>query len=176
MDYRLDKIDGNRLVHLLRSDAPRVAQALVDKMLGRAKVFAGAVGTTRYLEFVNPGVYTVVIRADDWRKIFPIIRYGTGAFTPIVPHAEPPELVPSPQEHRVMLPPPENPGPGIRSFLAYFSWEEYGQIQRLLTISNVGRESTVPLLRRMNQSGMPDVYERLVGMLEQLFPHDFPNA
>jgi hypothetical protein len=191
MDARLTKVDGHRLVHLLRSDAPRVAQALVDKMIGRAQVHAGVVGRIGYVEFVYPGVYSVVIRADDWRKIFPLIRYGSGEFSPIPALVTPPALVPSPQGDRPMNPAPLNPGAGYTSFLAFFTWEETQRIQRLLTMSNVGRDAPsrsrnafetapapVPLVppeRRTDQSAMPDVYDRLVGMLQQLFPLDYPT-
>jgi hypothetical protein len=191
MDERLIKVDGHRLVHLLYSDAPRVAQALVDKMHGRAKVYSGVVGTTPYLEFLYPGVYSVVIRGDDWRKIFPLIRYGSGVYHPVFPPVSPPPLVPAPQNERFLNPPPQNPGTGFTSFLAHFTWEEYKQLQQLLTMSNVGQESKplqykpfgvgpdpVPLApptQRLDHSGVPDVYERLVGMLQQLFPRDFPT-
>jgi len=185
-------VNGQRLVHLLRSDAPRVAQALVDKLLGRAKVFSGVVGRTPYIEFVYPRVYSVVIRWDDWEKIFPLIRYGSGFFQPVIPPDAPPDPIQSPQPDRTMPVPPVNPGEGFTSFLSFFTWDEYAQIQRLLTISNVGREAIVPGFkasnplpepvslnpptRRTDQSGMPDVYDRLVDMLQQLFPNDFPTS
>lgn len=195
MDERLTRVNGQRLVHLLRSDAPRVARALVDKMQGRASVYSGVVGITPYLEFAYPGVYSVVIRGDDWRKIFPLIRYGSGDFIPVIPPDAPPPLVPSPQNDRLLNPPPRNPGTGFTSFLAFFTWEEYKQIQGLLTLSNVGEEagssaqkhtpfnyavdpiSFNPPTRESNQAGgMSDVYDRLVGMLQQLFPQDFPTS
>ena len=192
MDEHLRRVSGHRLAHLLSSDAPRVAQALVDKMHGRAKVFAGVVGSTPYVEFVHPGAYSVVIRGDDWRKIFPLIRYGTGEFTPVVPPEVPPVLVPAPQNDRLINPPPKNPGAGFTSFLAFFTWDEYRQIQQLLTTSNVGRPepqsslghakpfgitSELPIaLNPPAQQAIPGVYERLVGVLQELFPRDFPQS
>jgi hypothetical protein len=192
MDSRLKTVDGQRLVHLLYSDAPRVAQALVDKMLGRAKLSAGVVGTTPYLEITYPGVYSVLIRGDDWKKIFPLIRYGSGTFQPVLPPAIQPDPILSPQPNRTMQPPPVNPGDGFTSFLAFFTWDEYLQLQRLLTMSNVSQQlrsrfykpfdmvpdpvSINPPTRRTDQSGMPDVYDRLVGLLQLLFPKDFPTS
>lgn len=191
MDERLTQVSGQRLVHLLRSDAPRVARALVDKMQGRATVHSGVAGTTPFVEFVRPGIYSVVIRLDDWRRIFPLIRYGSGDFRPVVPSDGPPALVAAPQHQRLANPPPDNPGPGFTSFLAHFSWDEYTLIQRLLTMTNVAVEpkgvgakplnapvdpvSFNPPTRLSDQSSWKsDVYERLVGMLQLLFPQDFP--
>lgn len=192
MDSRLKTVSGQRLAHLLYSDAPRVAQALVDKLLGRAKVYVGVMGSTPYLEFVCPGAYSVVIRGDDWRKIFPLVRYGSGYFQPVIPPARQPDPIPSPQPNRTMPAPPENPGEAFTSFLSFFTWDEYTLIQRLLTMSNVGSEpkspgykpsrlvpDPVPLnppTRRTDQAGMPEVYDRLVDMLQQLFPQDFPTS
>jgi len=192
VDSRLKTVSGQRLVPLLYSDAPRVAQALVDKLLGRAEVRSGVAGSTRYVEFVYPGAYSVVIRGDDWRKIFPLIRYGSGYYHPVIPPATPPAPILSPQPNRTMQVPPENPGDGFTSFLSFFTWDEYTLIQRLLTMSNVGRETkglsykpsnpvpdpvyVNPPARRTDQSGMSDVYNRLVDMLHQLFPKDFPTS
>lgn len=190
MDSRLKTVRGSRLAHLLYSDAPRVAQALVDKLRGRAKVFSGVVGSTPYIEFRAPG-YSVVIRGDDWRKIFPFIRFGSGYFHPVIPPATQPDPIPSPQPNRVRPAPPENPGDGFTSFLGFFTWDEYSTIQRLLPISNVGRDrlglsymATRPVPepfvinpppRRTDQFEMSDVYDRLVAVLQKLFPRDFPT-
>jgi len=185
-------VSGQRLVPLLYSDAPRVAQALVDKLLGRAKVFSGVVGSTPYIEFRYPGAYSVVIRGEDWRRIFPFVRYGSGYFHPVTPPAIRPDPIPSPQPNRTMQVPPEKPGDGFTSFLSFFTWDEYSAIQRLLPMTNVGREAKGtaykpsnpvpdpieinPPPRRTDQSGMPDVYDRLVEILQHLFPKDFPTS
>jgi hypothetical protein len=165
---------------------------MVDKLLGRVKVFSGVIGSTPYIEFVYPGVYSVVIRGDDWQKIFPLIRYGSGYFQPVTPPAIQPDPIPSPQPNRTMQVPPVNPGDGFTSFLSFLTWDEYTQIQRLLPLSNVGLDPTAMLYKpsnpvpdpvslnppthRTSQSGMPDVYDRLVVMLQQLFPQDFPTS
>jgi hypothetical protein len=121
----------------------------------------GTTGTTPFIEFVYPGQYSVVVRGDDWRKIFPLVRHGAGAFHPVDPPSLPPKPIPSPQPNRLMPPPPLNPGDGFTSFLSYFTWEEYTQLQQLTTLART-------------TLGSADLYDRLVTLLQQLFPRDFP--
>jgi hypothetical protein len=161
VDTRLQKVAGKRIVRLRYSDAPKVAQAIVDKMQGKARVLSGMSHDTPYIQFVREGFYSLVIHGEDWRFIFPFIRYGSGFFTPVTPPGVRP-TVPSPQPNRDMPAPPENPGQGLTTFLEHFSYDEYVKIQGLLTSSN------------LQQGGM-DLYSRLVLVLQQLFPTDFPT-
>jgi hypothetical protein len=187
MDSRLQRVGGTRLVRLRYSDAPRVARAILDKFAGKARVLSGISRDTPYVEFVRPNVYTVVVRGDDWRKIFPFLRYGSGAFNPVITPGIPPARIPSPQPNRDRVPPPVNPGTGLRSFLEHFDYFEYQKIQSLLTASRLGQEPGSSSERRV-MSGPVDwipqsqqldgldaeSYNRLVDILQQLFPTDFP--
>lgn len=190
MDSRLQRVGGQRLAHLMYSDAPRVAQAITDAMLGQARVLSGTSHDTPYIEFVRPNMYTVVIRGDDWRIIFPFLRYGSGTYTPVIPPVNPPPRIPSPQPNRLMVPPPVNPGHGLRSFLDNFPFDVYSKIQRLLTASNLTQDqpsrsykasnpvtSPTPLIPpEQRTDGHQEPYNRLVGVLQQLFPTDFPTS
>jgi hypothetical protein len=156
-------------------------------MQGRARVLSGLSHDTPYLEFVRQNVYTVVVRGDDWKLIFPFLRYGSGDFTPVIPPPNPPPLIPSPQPQRLRVPSPVNPGKGLRSFLPF---DVYSKIQRLLTTSNLNEERpvtykasipvlpSVPLVPPVQRvdGNAEEPYNRLVGILQQLFPTDFPTS
>jgi len=197
MDSRLQRVGGTRLTHLRYSDAPRVAQAIVDAADGRARVLSGQSHDTPYVEIVRDQAYTVVIRGDDWRKIFPVFRYSTKRYQPVVPPENEPPPVMSPQPNRTMKQPPENPAGGIKSFLDGLPFDEYSKIQKLLTTLRVdafGRPSSWSKASTPNPR--PDgsslispehradfssftstfLYNQLVKILQQLFPVDYPTT
>lgn len=171
-----------------------MAQAIVDALEGKARVLSGVSHDTPYVEFVRDKCYTVVVRGDDWRKIFPFLRYSVANYRPVIPPPNQPPPIPSPQPQRVMQPPPENPAGGLRSFLAGFSFAEYSKLQKLLTtlaLTNVDQQhpawtpsrpfpdptSLIPPEQRLDSSSFNDttVYNRVVLLLQQLFPTDFPT-
>lgn len=186
---------GDRLAHLRYSDAPKVAQAVVDAINGQARVLTGVSRDTSYVEFVKDGIYTVVVRGDDWRLIFPFFRYNTAAYRPVVPPLSPPPPVMSPQPNRLMQQPPENPAGGLRSFLDGLPFDVYSKIQRLLTtlaIYDFDRQmpaflasspiaepsSLIPPEQRRDFSSFTDdtLYNKLVFVLRSLFPRDYPTT
>lgn len=194
MDSRLQRVGGTRLTHIRYSDVPRVAQAIMDAMDGRARVLSGLSHDTPYIEFVRPKFYTVVVRGDDWRKIFPLLRYSASSYRPVIPPANQPPPVMSPQPNRTMQPPPVNPAGGLRSFLDGFSFAEYAKLQRVLTtmsLTNVDQPhpawkpttpypdptSLIPPERQLDSTSYHDttVYNRLVEVLQQIFPTDYPT-
>jgi hypothetical protein len=94
-----------------------------------------------------------------------------------------------------MQPPPVNPAGGLQSFLEGFQFDEYSKIQKLLTTINLGgvdhpspawRPSTpfpdppslIPPQQRTDSFSYTDtvLYNRLVQVLQQLFPTDFPTT
>jgi len=195
MDSRLQRVGDSRLFHLHYSDAPRVAQAIVDAIAGDARVLVGSSHDVRFVKFVRDKVYTVVVREDDWGKIFPFLRYSTASYNPVIPPNNQPSSIPSPQPNNVMQPPPVNPDGGLRSFLEGLSFDEYSKIQRLLTImsvDNIDRQllpvkplhcfsdapSLVPPEQRTDTSSFynRDLYNKMVVILQKLFPTDFPTA
>jgi hypothetical protein len=157
-------------------------------------VFSGQIGDVPYIEFNRDGVYSVIIRGDDWRKIYPFFRYSSDAYRPVTPPLNEPPPIPAPQPNRVMPPPPVNPAQGFRSFLEGFAFDEYSKIQRLLTTFNVPSvdRPTRPYRPTRSQEVPPslippehktdsdalyetEVYNKLVEVLQQLFPTDFPT-
>jgi len=195
VDSRLQRIGGTRLVHIRYSDVPRIAQAIVDAVGGRARVLSGLSHDVPYLEFIKDQAYTVVVRGDDWRKIFPFLRYSSNAYKPVIPPSNQPPPIPSPQPNRVMEAPPVNPAGGLQSFLEGFPFDEYSKIQRLLTtlsVNNIDKQtlpskasyplpdasSLIPPEHRKDSSSFSDaaLYNQLVVVLQQLFPTDFPTT
>jgi hypothetical protein len=196
MDSRLQLINGQRLAHIRRSDAPRVAQAIVDAEYKLARVRSGLSHDTPYLEFTRDSAYTVVVRGDDWRKIFPFLRYSEDSYRVVIPPANVPPPIPSPQPNRVMPSPPQNPAGGLQSFLEDFPFDQYSQIQKLLTTTTINRMDApvgsslalnplpadsvylAPGQSRFNAmtQQQADLYNRVVSLLEQLFPQDFPTT
>lgn len=186
----LRRVGGGRLVHLRYSDAPRVAQAILDAMEGRARVTHGVAGDTHYIQLVRKGGYSVTIRKDDWSKIFPFIRYSTNNFTPVTPPGNQPVAVPSPQPNRAMQPPPVSPDDGLTSFLEGVPYDEYVKIQELMTTLSLGAykqdvlrdfEENPPSLYPLEKDFDGPVYHRdiffrLVYVLRRLFPTDFPTT
>lgn len=163
-------------------------------MEGRARVLSGMSHDVPYVQFIRDGFYTVVIRGDDWRKIFPFFRYSSGAYRPVIPPGNEPPPIMSPQPNRTMKQPPVNPAGGLRSFLEGFAYDEYSKIQRLLTtisIDSVDRigpasqpstplpdpTSMLPPEQRTDSTSFHEtsLYNRLVVVLQQLFPTDFPT-
>jgi len=194
MDSRLQRVGGGRLTHLRRSDAPKVAQAMVDALYGRARVLSGISKDTAYVEFVRDNSYAVVVRGDDWKKIFPFLRYSVSGFQPVIPPGNPPDPILSPQPNRVMPPPPESPTGAMTSFLDGLPFDEYSKIQKLLSITSVntldppspparqtipaGSPSDVlPPIRRQNSLNFREdfLFNNLVQLLQQLFPVDYPT-
>lgn len=188
MDSRLKRVGGTRLVHLRYSDAPRVARAILDAFDRKATVYSGLSHDTPYVEFVHPNLYTVVVRGDDWKRIFPFLRYGSGRFTPVDPPGIKPPRIPSPQPNRDMEQPPVSPSGSLRSFLDHFDYFEYRKIQGLLTASRLSQEPRRSDQRSTGLGGSDwipqprhndgidvEVYNRLVDILQQLFPTDFPT-
>lgn len=194
MDSRLRRVGGRPLVHLRRSDVPRVAQAITDFLCGGSRVLSGIAGDTPYVEFVKDQAYSVVIRGDDWRRIFPFLRYSTDSYNPVIPPGNEPDPVPSPQPNRLMPPPPEKPAGGLRSFLSKLPFYEYQRIQQLLTALDV---DSVDHLRTQAQPSSPlpyptdlyptgqrkdavfknsFLYEAIVLLLQELFPVDYPTT
>jgi hypothetical protein len=194
MDSRLQPISGHRLVHLRRSDAPRVAQAIVDAELGRARVVLGLHHDVPYVQFIRDGFYAVVVRGDDWKKIFPFFRYSLSGYNPVTPPPNPPPPIPSPQPNRVRQPPPVSPANGLTSFLENLPFDQYSKIQNLLTTTSIDHLGALglgasldppeevyevnPPERRMDatDSSSTALYNRVVALLEQLFPEDFPTS
>lgn len=194
MDSRLQRVGGTRLAHLRYSDAPRVAQAIVDGSYRRARILSGFSHGTGYVEFVRDKAYTVVVRADDWAKIYPFLRYSSNSYHPVIPPANQPPPIPAPQPNRVMQVPPVNPAGGLKSFLDGFDFPTYSQIQKLLTTTSANTVDT-PSLPSMPSRPIPDaielnppvrrrdglnfqemdLYNRLVPLLQQLFPQDYPT-
>ena len=187
MDSRLRRVGGARLTHIRYSDVPRVAQAIIDGMAGRARVLSGR----SYVEFVRDQAYTVVVRADDWRKIFPFLRYSSASYRPVIPPDNQPAPIMSPQPNRTMQPPPENPAGGLKSFLE-FPFDEYSKIQKLLTTIALTRADR-PRSGSFNSYPEPvcfeppqqrtdfsytdtQLYNKLVHVLQELFPTDFPTT
>jgi len=185
---------GTRLTHIRYSDVPRVAQAITDALAGRARVLSGS-SHTPYVEFVRDRAYTVVVRGDDWRKIFPFLRYSSASYRPVIPPGNQPPPIMSPQPNRTMQPPPVSPAGGLQSFLEGFPFDEYSKIQKLLTtinLSSVGQPSPaskpstplpdppslIPPQQRTDSFSYTDtvLYNRLVQVLQQLFPTDFPTT
>ena len=194
MESRLQSVGGGRLVPLRRSDAPRVAQALVDAMAGQARVLSGVARDTAYVEIVRDTSYTVVVREEDWRKIYVFLRYSTQNYTPVTPPGNPPDQVLSPQPNRTMQPPPEIPSEGLTSFMAGMTFLEYQQLQKLLTLVSLDQLNApvaasrparnisyaapwIPSTQRVDTTFRDSyLYNRVVRVLELLFPADFPIA
>lgn len=194
MDSRLQRVGGSRLAHLRYSDAPRVAQAIVDAEYRRARVLSGISHGTSYVEFVRDKAYTVVVRGDDWAKIYPFLRYSSNSYEPVIPPANQPAPIPSPQPNRVMQVPPVNPAGGLKSYLDGFDFPTYSKIQQLLSTtavdtidgqslpsmpSNPISDATElnPPARRTDSFNFKEsqLYNRMVAVLRQLFPEDYPT-
>jgi len=195
MDSRLQRVGGTRPAHLRKSDAPRVAQAIVDAIGGKARILSGMSHDIMYLEFVKDKSYTVVVRGDDWRKIFPFFRYSSKSYNPVIPPPNEPPPIMSPQPNRTMKQPPENPAGGLRSFLACFPFDEYSKLQKLLSMLSLddldkskpvykdsdptpsdGIEWLPPQQRTDSASSDAALYNQLVKVLQQLFPIDYPTT
>lgn len=198
MDARLWLINGVRATRLRRSDLPKVAQAIVDFERGRAEARAGYVRETAYVNLRRKNAYDVVIRGDDWAKIVPFLRNSSSRFTPkIMPPEQPPPVL-SPQPNRVMQPPPPNPSVGQQSFLEGFDYATLAKIEALLTTTTVDALEGPSLPSKpMNPVGngiriefpglyaapvdsldqqQKSLYDRVLALLEQLFPEDFPTS
>ena len=180
MDSGLSRLAGDRLRHLRYSDAPRVAQAILDNLSGANQVTHGLFGTVPFVKFVRPGVYSLAIRGDDWRKIFLFLRYGSGSFKPVFPPANPPPPIPARQPNRVEAVPYENPGQGITNFFGGLPYDQYVKLQGLLTASRIYNgsasvvDSYVPTAIR--HDGLDDrSFNSLVDILQQVFPVGFPT-
>jgi len=194
MDSRLQRLGGGRLAHLRYLDAPKVAQAIVDAEYGQARVSTGISHDIPYVKFIRGNIYTVVVRGDDWRRIFPFLRYGSEHFTPVIPPAIQPPPIPSFQPNRVVQPPPENPSNGLTTFLTGFPYDEYSKIQTLLgtgTVNSLDAPSGAwkPLNSERNGVDMvvssnatfasfkqEELFKRLLDVLQKLFPTDFPTT
>ena len=163
-------------------------------MDGKARVLSGVSHDMPYVEFVRDKAYTVVVRGDDWRKIFPFLRYSSARYRPVIPPGNEPPPIPSPQPNRTMPVPPVNPAGGLRSFLDEMPFDEYAKLQRLLTmmeLTNVDQPhpawrpsnpfpnptSLIPPTQQRDSTSFTDttVYNRLVAVLQQLFPTDYPT-
>jgi hypothetical protein len=94
MTSRWIRVGGRRLLPLTYSDVPRVAQAITDAIRGKARVTSGISGDTPFVKFVRDQSYVVVIRGDDWRKIFPFFRYSTDQYEPVIPPLNQPDPIP----------------------------------------------------------------------------------
>ena len=148
-----------------------------------------------YVEFVKDRAYTVVVRGDDWRLIFPFFRYSTTAYNPVIPPANQPPPIMSPQPNRTMQQPPENPAGGLKSFLDGMPFEVYSKIQKLLTTLSINDfdkpmpafkasrpildpSSWIPQERRPDYSSYSSaiLYNKLVELLQELFPRDYPTT
>lgn len=77
MDQRLFKIGGRRPERLTRADTPEVAKAITAFYRRQAQVTRGVVKEVAYVRLVNPGVFDVVVRWDDWVKILPYLTDGS---------------------------------------------------------------------------------------------------
>lgn len=191
MDSRLQRVNGQRLTHLRRSEVPRVAQAIVDVIKGKAEVHAGVSHDITFVEF-RSGAYKILVLGDDWRLILPFFRYSTASYSTVIPPANQPPLVLSPQPNRVMQPPPVNPDNGLKSFLDGIPFAQYSKIQKLLTVfasddfdraaAAVQSNETAPMSlnppSRQTDGFYVDngFYNRLVYVLQELFPVDFPTT
>jgi len=93
-----------------------------------------------------------------------------------------------------MPPPPVKPDDGLQSFLEGFPFDEYSKLQQLLTtfdLTNISQQPSppwrpfrpvveptdwLPPERRTDSTTLSSVvYNRLVALLQQLFPTDFPT-
>ena len=194
MDSRLKHVGGARLSRLRKSDLPRVAQAIVDFSHGKARVLSGVYGDTTYVQFIRDRSYSIAIRGDEWSKIYPFFRYSTARYQPVQPPGNKPDLIPSPQPNRLREAPPESPDGGQKSFLEHLPYPEYLKIQQLLTMlsmegwdpkaiqSKPSKDLPYPpslLPSRKRTDGFfsdREFYNRLVAVLEQLFPFDYPTT
>jgi hypothetical protein len=193
MDSSLRRVGGKPLKHLRYNDVPRVAQAITDFFCGGARVTSGVSGDTPYVQFTKDKAYTVVIRGDDWRRIFPFLRYSSNDYSPVVPPGNQPDPILSPQPNRTMQVPPDNPGKGLRSFLSQLPYYEYEQIQKLLTMLELdevdkprvqSRPSRplpypthlYPTGQRQDAGLNAGFYNQIVLVLQQLFPVDYPTT
>lgn len=194
MDSRLKRIGGGRLSRLRKSDVPRVAQAILDYSHGKARVLSGILIDTPYVQFVRDRSYSIAIRGDEWGKIYPFFRYSTARYQPVQPPENQPLPIPSPQPNRLREVPPESPDEGMQSFLQHLPYQEYVKIQKLLTMLSMDDwdQKAIPSKPSQKIPYPPPLqparqradgiftdtvfYNRLVKVLEQLFPVDYPTT
>ena len=191
---RLKRIAGGRLSRIRKSDVPRIAQAIIDFSHGKCRVMSGIFVDTPYVQFVRDRTYSIAIRGDEWSKIYPFFRYSTARYQPVQPPGNKPPPIPSPQPNRLMEVPPESPDGGLQSFLQHLPYSEYVKIQELLTMlsmddwdpkaiqakpsKNLPYPTSVQPARQRADGFFTDTvfYNRLVAVLEQLFPVDYPTT
>lgn len=83
MDQRLFKIAGQRPERLTQADTPAVARALTAYFRRQAQVTTGVLDGVQYVRLFNPGLFSVVVRGDDWAKILPYLKDGSFDITVI---------------------------------------------------------------------------------------------
>ncbi len=128
MDARLFKTRGHRPAHLLRSDLPEVARAIVACERGQARVYRDFRANIAIIILKGVGI-DVLVRGDDWALILPYLNDTTSQFS--------------------FLPTP---------------W----------STSNTGR-TTVALDEDQTQQD-PELYQRVLTVLNTLFTRDYPTS
>jgi hypothetical protein len=94
VDQRLSYVAGQRLERLTRNETPAVARAMTAYFRHQAQVTTGVLNGVPYVHIFNPGILSVSVRRDDWKKIVPYLKDGT-LDTTITPESRPVVLKPS---------------------------------------------------------------------------------
>lgn len=199
MDSRLWQVNGARLARLRRQDLPRVAQAIVDAEFGRATFRAETTRDVAYVTITRPEAYTVTILGSDWAKLLPFYRNASMSFDPPPPlPPTPPPPVMSPQPNRLMEQPPPKPPTGFVSYADKLPYNDLRRVNAYLSanplpyntpsVSSMGvMAPTPPALDPPEVPPPPEpasaldpqeqkFYYRVLGILEQLFPDDYPRS
>lgn len=77
MDQRLFYIAGQRPERLTRRETPELARAMTAYFRRQASVTKGVLNDVPYVRVFNPGLFSVVVRWDDWVKIIPYLSDGS---------------------------------------------------------------------------------------------------
>jgi hypothetical protein len=84
VDQRLFKIGERRPERLTRADTPEVARAIAAYYRRQAQLTRGVTKEVAYVRLINPGLFDVSIRWEDWVKILPY--FMDGSFNPSISH------------------------------------------------------------------------------------------
>jgi len=86
VDQRLFYIAGQRPERLTRRETPELAKAMTAYFRRQASVTKGVLNDVPYVRVFNPGLFSVIVRWDDWVKIIPYLSDGSFDTT-IVPES-----------------------------------------------------------------------------------------